>query len=85
MCVYCAVRAEYLNQSKVKHGLEMVTNKNQLMRSTDYLCVCEYVRACVPFQLWNYKREGSRLPLVIVVSLDSAFANGLRKTLHYYP
>jgi len=55
------------------------------MRSTDYLCVCEYVRACVPFQLWNYKREGSRLPLVIVVSLDSAFANGLRKTLHYYP
>jgi len=89
VCVYCAVRAEYLNQSKVKRGLERVTNKHKLMRSTGYLCVCGCVRACVrvcvPFQLWNDKREGSRMPLVTVVPLDSTFANGLRKTLQYYP
>jgi hypothetical protein len=83
------VRAEYLNESKVKHGLAMAANKNQLMRSTGCLFVCGYVRACmracVPFQLWNDKRERSRLPLVTLVPLDSMFAIGLRKTLHCYP
>ena len=81
------MRAEYLKQSKVKRGLERVKNKNNLMRSTGYLyvcvCVCVYVRACVPFQLWNDKRERSHMSLVTLVPLDSTFANGLRKTLHY--
>jgi len=46
------------------------------------VCVC--VCVCVLFQLWNDKKEVSRTPLVTMVPLDSTFANGLRKALHYY-
>jgi hypothetical protein len=35
------------------------------------ICVC----VCVSFQLWNDKREGSRMPLVTVVPLDSTFTS----------
>ena len=76
-------RWDLIRRLKVKHGLERVKIKISLWGQHLSVCVC--VRACIPFQLWNDKREGSRMPMVTVGPLYSTFANGLRKTLHYYP
>ena len=46
------------------------------------MCVC--VCVCVfSLSTWNDNREGSRMPLVTVVPLDSTFENELRKILYY--